>query len=132
MSALPGAVVPPAKYHEGEVVEAHGEVLQPLAPDTTWFTATPPPSKANEVARSPVARPAPGLTAAWPRAGTTRSRWTGAPGVPELAAPLPVPGATWEVITAWTSTGDTLVRKMVVPATPSGPAAPPVQRAEDA
>src|SRR5450759_3423919 len=103
VKALPGVVAPPAKAHRLEIWDAHGAVLHPPDPATTWLTLTPPPAKANEVALLPAGRPSAGLTAAEPSAGTTTVRWVAA------TTPLPVGGPT-EDITPLTALEVVLVR----------------------
>jgi hypothetical protein len=72
----PGIVDPPAKAHRGEDCVAHGAVLQPLGPPTTWLTATPPPVKAKDDAVLPGGSPLSGFTAMVPSGGATTDRRT--------------------------------------------------------
>ena len=75
VSVLPVAVEPPANTHCEEVREAHGAVLHPFGPDTTWLAATPPPAKVKLAALLPAGSPSAGSTAAVPKGGTVSARW---------------------------------------------------------
>ena len=56
-SEFPADVDPPANAHFGEICDAHGAVLQPLGPATTWLATTPPPAKTNEDELLPAGSP---------------------------------------------------------------------------
>ena len=76
VSELPDVVAPPAKAHSEAIREAHGAVVHPLAPETTWLATTPPPAKVKVEAVLPVGSPAVGSMVAVPRAGTVTVRCT--------------------------------------------------------
>ncbi len=77
---LPAAVEPPAKTHCAEVCEAHGAVLHPFGPDTTWLAVTPPPANVKVEALLPEGSPLAGSTAERPKGCTDRDRWVARPG----------------------------------------------------